>query len=119
MSNEPIAGAETAPLIVLVEDDLRLSELVRTYLESNGFRVSVEHRGDRVLGRVGGEDPALMVIDLGSSGRDGFGVCKEVRAVRYDFPILMLTARDIDIDQVLGLELGADDYVVKPVEPRV
>ena len=119
MSNEPIASAETAPLIVLVEDDLRLSELVRTYLESNGFRVSVEHRGDRVLERVGRERPELIVLDLGLPGRDGFAVCKEVRAARYDVPILMLTARDTDIDQVLGLELGADDYVVKPVEPRV
>lgn len=109
----------TVPLIVLVEDDLRLSELVRTYLESNGFRVSVEHRGDRVLERVAREKPELIVLDLGLPGRDGFAVCREVRAARHDVPILMLTARDTDIDQVLGLELGADDYVVKPVEPRV
>lgn len=112
-------SAVPAPLIVLVEDDVRLSELVRTYLESNGFRVCVEHRGDRVLERVEREKPELIVLDLGLPGRDGFAVCKEIRAARYELPILMLTARDTDIDQVLGLELGADDYVVKPVEPRV
>lgn len=110
--------AVTLPLIVLVEDDLRLSELVRTYLESNGFRVSVEHRGDRVLERVQREKPDLLVLDLGLPGRDGFAVCREVRGA-HDLPILILTARDNDIDQVLGLELGADDYVVKPIEPRV
>lgn len=114
-----MSSALTEPLIVLVEDDLRLSELVRTYLESNGFRVSVEHRGDRVLERVEREKPELIVLDLGLPGKDGFAVCREVRAARHDVPILMLTARDTDIDQVLGLELGADDYVVKPVEPRV
>lgn len=114
-----MSSAVTEPLIVLVEDDLRLSELVRTYLESNGFRVSVEHRGDRVLERVEREKPELIVLDIGLPGRDGFTVCREVRAARHDVPILMLTARDTDIDQVLGLELGADDYVVKPVEPRV
>jgi two-component system OmpR family response regulator len=91
---------------------------VRTYLDANGFRVIVEHRGDRVLDRVQREAPDLLVLDLGLPGRDGFAVCKEVRASN-SLPILMLTARDTDIDQVLGLELGADDYVVKPVEPRV
>ncbi|MFO7306065.1 MAG: response regulator [Gammaproteobacteria bacterium] len=111
-------SAVTLPLIVLVEDDQRLAELIRTYLENNGFRVSVEHRGDRVLERVQREKPDLMVLDLGLPGRDGFAVCREVRTA-HDLPILILTARDNDIDQVLGLELGADDYVVKPVEPRV
>ncbi len=119
MSSLLATNADPSPLIVLVEDDLRLSELVRTYLESNGFRVSVEHRGDRVLERVEREKPELIVLDLGLPGRDGFAVCKELRGARHDMPILMLTARDTDIDQVLGLELGADDYVVKPIEPRV
>ena len=72
-----------------------------------------------MLERVAREKPELIVLDLGLPGRDGFAVCREVRAARHDVPILMLTARDTDIDQVLGLELGADDYVVKPVEPRV
>lgn len=106
------------PLVLLVEDDLRLADLVRTYLQSNGFRVAVEHRGDRVSQHLQGEVPDLVVLDLGLPGRDGFAVCKELRAAS-DLPILIVTARDNDIDHVVGLELGADDYVVKPVEPRV
>ena len=106
------------PLVLLVEDDLRLAELVRTYLHSNGFRVVVEHRGDRVVEHLQNEAPDLVVLDLGLPGRDGFAVCKELRAAS-DLPILIVTARDNDIDHVVGLELGADDYVVKPVEPRV
>lgn len=107
-----------APSILLVEDDLRLSELVRTYLQANDFRVVIEHRGDRVLQQVQRQPPDLIVLDLGLPGRDGFAVCKELRA-SFALPILILTARDSDIDHVVGLELGADDYVVKPVEPRV
>lgn len=106
------------PLVLLVEDDLRLAELVRTYLQGNGFRVVVEHRGDNVLEHLQKEVPDLVVLDLGLPGRDGFAVCKELRAVS-DLPILIVTARDNDIDHVVGLEIGADDYVVKPVEPRV
>lgn len=106
------------PLVLLVEDDLRLAELVRTYLHGNGFRVVVEHRGDRVVEHLQSEAPDLVVLDLGLPGRDGFAVCKELRAVS-DLPILIVTARDNDIDHVVGLEIGADDYVVKPVEPRV
>ena len=111
-------NASPQPLIVLVEDDLRLSELVRTYLQSNGFRVSVENRGDRVGDRVQREGPDLVILDLGLPGQDGFSVCRELRAAS-GVPILILTARNNDIDHVVGLELGADDYVIKPVEPRV
>jgi DNA-binding response OmpR family regulator len=106
------------PKVLLVEDDVRLSELVRSYLDGNGFEVSVESHGDRVFGRAQAEQPDLVVLDLGLPGQGGFAVCKELRAV-FSLPILILTARNSDIDQVLGLELGADDYVVKPVEPRV
>jgi DNA-binding response OmpR family regulator len=102
------------PLVLLVEDDLRLAELVRTYLHSNGFRVVVEHRGDRVVEHLQNDAPDLVVLDLGLPGRDGFAVCKELRTAS-DLPILIVTARDNDIDHVVGLELGADDYVVKPV----
>jgi two-component system OmpR family response regulator/two-component system response regulator RstA len=104
--------------VLLVEDDERLSELVRTYLHSNGFRVPVEYRGDRVLERVREERPDLIVLDLGLPGQNGFEVCKALRAVDR-VPILILTARNSDIDHVVGLELGADDFVIKPVEPRV
>jgi DNA-binding response OmpR family regulator len=105
-------------LVLLVEDDLRLSEVVRSYLQANGFRVTAESQGDRVVERVRSDSPDLVILDLGLPGKDGFTVCRELRAA-FDVPILILTARDNDIDHVVGLELGADDYVVKPVEPRV
>jgi DNA-binding response OmpR family regulator len=82
------------------------------------LRVSVEHRGDRVVDKAKREQPDLLVLDLGLPGRDGFTVCKDLRP-SFTNPVLILTARDNDADQVLGLELGADDYVIKPVEPRV
>lgn len=104
--------------MLLVEDDERLSELVRSYLQSNGFQVSVEFRGDRVFERVQSERPDLVVLDLGLPGQSGFDVCKALRTAN-SLPILILTARNSDIDHVLGLELGADDFVTKPVEPRV
>ncbi|MFL6575991.1 MAG: response regulator, partial [Povalibacter sp.] len=111
-------NAAIHPLVVLVEDDARLAELIRAYLEANGFRVVVEHRGDRGIERIQREKPDLMILDVGLPGRDGFSVCRQVRTMSTA-PILMLTARNSDIDHVLGLELGADDYVIKPVEPRV
>ena len=104
--------------VLLIEDDSRLSELVRTYLQGNGFDVTVEHRGDRVVERVKAERPDLIILDLGLPGQNGFEVCRELRSFNR-IPILILTARNSDIDQVLGLELGADDFVTKPVEPRV
>jgi DNA-binding response OmpR family regulator len=107
----------TQPLVLLVEDDVRLSELIRTYLQANDFRVLVEHRGDRAAARMQ-ERPDLVVLDVGLPGQDGFSVCRELRR-GFAGPILMLTARNSDIDHVVGLELGADDYVIKPVEPRV
>src|SRR5882757_7574849 len=111
-------SAVPRPSILLVEDDVRLAELVRGYLESNGFCVAVESRGDGVAQRALRESPDLIVLDLGLPGQDGLTVCKQLRP-EYANPILILTARDNDIDHVLGLELGADDYVVKPVDPRV
>ncbi len=107
-----------APSILLVEDDLRLAELVSRYLESNGFRVAIASRGDEVIGRVEQDRPDLVILDLGLPGEDGLTICRQLRP-DYTNPILILTARDSDIDHVLGLELGADDYVIKPVEPRV
>lgn len=104
--------------ILLVEDDLRLSDLVSRYLENNGFRVAVVGRGDAVFEQVRRAAPDLIILDLGLPGQDGFSVCRQLRP-SYENPILILTARDNDGDHILGLELGADDYVIKPVEPRV
>jgi DNA-binding response OmpR family regulator len=111
-------NTSTHPSILLVEDDVRLSELVSHYLQSNGFRVTTTARGDRVLDQVQRETPDLVILDLGLPGEDGISICRQLRT-RYTNAILILTARDNDIDHVLGLELGADDYVIKPVEPRV
>jgi two-component system OmpR family response regulator/two-component system response regulator RstA len=113
-----MSSSDPQPKVLLVEDDVRLAELVRSYLQTNGFDVSVEGRGDRVVERVLRERPDLLVLDLGLPGRSGFDVCKALRPAN-PVPILILTARTSDIDHVLGLELGADDYVIKPVEPRV
>jgi len=106
------------PSILLVEDDLRLAELVSRYLESNGFSVAIVSHGDEVVARVGRDMPDLVILDLGLPGEDGLTICRQLRP-DYTNPILILTARNSDIDHVLGLELGADDYVIKPVEPRV
>ena len=106
------------PSILLVEDDLRLAELVCRYLDSSGFRVATVSRGDEVVAQVLRDVPDLLILDLGLPGEDGLTICRQLRP-SYGNPILILTARDNDIDHVLGLELGADDYVIKPVEPRV
>ena len=106
------------PSILLVEDDLRLAELVSRYLSNNGLSISIVSRGDEVVDRVQLDNPDLVILDLGLPGEDGFMICRRLRPA-YTNPILILTARDNDIDHVLGLELGADDYVIKPVEPRV
>jgi len=112
MSPQPTAS------ILLVEDDLRLAELVSRYLQNHGFRVSAIGAAEGALERLQRDPPDLVILDIGLPGEDGFSLCRRLRA-SYQQPILILTARDNDIDQVLGLELGADDYVVKPIEPRV
>jgi DNA-binding response OmpR family regulator len=106
------------PSILLVEDDLRLAELVSRYLEGNGMNVAIVSRGDEVIAQVERDQPDLVILDLGLPGEDGMTICRQLRP-DYSNPILILTARNSDIDHVLGLELGADDYVIKPVEPRV
>ena len=105
-------------LILLVEDDRRLAQLVKDFLESNDFQVAIEENGNRVIRQAQNLNPALIVLDLMLPGKDGLTLCKELRP-QFKGPILMLTARDSDLDQVLGLEYGADDYVIKPAEPRV
>ena len=104
--------------ILLVEDDRRLVGLIRDYLEQQDFEVSIAERGDIAVPLIVECQPDLVVLDLMLPGKDGLTVCREVRH-QYDGPILMLTAKEEDSDQVAGLELGADDYVKKPIEPRV
>jgi two-component system response regulator RstA len=104
--------------ILIVEDDERLADLTKEYLESNGLVVSVEPNGTVAVDRIKNERPDLVVLDLMLPGEDGLSICRRVRP-SYHGPILMLTARTDDLDQVLGLEMGADDYMSKPVRPRV
>lgn len=112
------ASAEDYLKILLVEDDTRLSALIQEYLQKQAMLVSIEYRGDQACARILKESHDLVILDLMLPGMDGLEVCKAVRP-QYAGPIMMLTARDEDIDQVVGLELGADDYVTKPVQPRV
>ena len=104
--------------VLIVEDDLRLAELTRDYLESNGLKVSLEGNGARAAQRIVEAQPDLVILDLMLPGEDGLSICRKVRN-QYDGPILMLTARTDDSDQVQGLDMGADDFVCKPVHPRV
>ncbi len=113
-----MASIRNTAHILLVEDDLRLAGLIREYLEKNGFRISHEIRGDRVGSRLSREQPDLIILDVMLPGLDGFAVCREIRPA-YRGGVIMLTARDEDYDELLGLELGADDYIRKPVEPRL
>ena len=104
--------------ILLVEDDDRLANLTAEYLRKNDFEVTIEGRGDTAESRILNDDPELVILDVMLPGKDGFEVCRAVRE-KYNGVILMLTARDEDLDQILGLELGADDYIAKPVPPRL
>ena len=104
--------------ILIVEDDHRLAELTQEYLQSNGLQVAIESDGARAAARILKEQPDLVVLDLMLPGEDGLSICRKVRG-QFAGPILMLTARTDDMDEVLGLEMGADDYVCKPVRPRV
>lgn len=104
--------------VLLAEDDERLATLVKDYLQANGFQVMIEGLGHNVPRSVATLMPDIVILDVMLPGKDGLTICKEIRP-KYEGPILMLTARDSDMDQVLGLEFGADDYVIKPAEPRV
>ncbi len=105
--------------ILVVDDEANIVELARMYLEKEGFRVEVARDGAQALEAVSGRrpPPALMVLDLMLPKVDGWEVCRRVRA-KSDLPIIMLTARDDDVDKIVGLELGADDYLTKPFNPR-
>lgn len=104
--------------ILLVEDDEKLASLVKQYLTKSGFEVRVEMRGDLAVATINQFRPDLLILDITLPGKDGLTICKEIRP-KFHHPILMLTAKNEDFDQVLGLEFGADDYVIKPAEPRV
>ena len=104
--------------ILIVEDDPRLAELTCDYLRAHGLQASIEADGAQAVARILAERPDLVILDLMLPGEDGLSICRRVRP-EYAGPILMLTARTDDLDQVQGLESGADDYVCKPVRPQV
>ncbi len=104
--------------ILLVEDDSRLSALVAGYLRKHDYQVDVVLHGNEAVPAILKGQPDLVILDVNLPGKDGFQICREARE-QYDGVIIMVTARDEHFDEVLGLEFGADDYVHKPVEPRV
>lgn len=111
-------GESVNPVILLVEDDVELSGLIAEYLGSKGYTVMVEQDGRLAVERIVQEQPDLVILDLMLPGKDGISICREARHA-FDNPVLMLTASNDDVDQILGLEIGADDFVRKPVEPRI
>ncbi|MCP3853156.1 MAG: response regulator transcription factor [Actinomycetia bacterium] len=111
-----MVGSE--PVVVVVEDDPNISDLVELYLRRDGFRVYQAANGHRGLEVISERRPDLIVLDIGLPGDvDGLEVCRQVRTDSKT-PVIFLTARDDEIDRILGLELGADDYVTKPFSPR-
>ncbi|MGH2662075.1 MAG: response regulator transcription factor [Actinomycetota bacterium] len=103
--------------ILVVEDEMRIARLVRDYLEHAGFDVLVAPDGEAALSSARGTKPDLIVLDLNLPGKDGLDVTRELRR-SSNVPIVMLTARGDEADRIVGLELGADDYVVKPFSPK-
>ncbi len=103
--------------VLVVEDEESIASFVAIYLKKGGFNVAVAATGTEALAKAGAEHPALIVLDLALPDIDGIDVCRKIRQ-RSDVPILMLTARDDDVDKIIGLEVGADDYLTKPFNPR-
>jgi DNA-binding response OmpR family regulator len=109
---------KNAKTILIVDDEETIREVVRRYLEHDGFKVTEAADGDSALVQVNAHPPALIVLDLMLPGTDGWTVARRVRAVHSYIPIIMLTARGDTRDRIEGLDLGADDYIVKPFSPQ-
>jgi two-component system, OmpR family, alkaline phosphatase synthesis response regulator PhoP len=108
----------TSELVLVVDDEPSIVQLARLYLEREGFKIEAAGDGPGALKAVAELRPALVVLDVMLPGLDGFEVCRQLRAAGNPVPILMVTARNEDIDKIIGLELGADDYLTKPFNPR-
>jgi len=109
--------AAQAQSVLVVEDEASIASFVALYLKNAGYTVKAVANGTDALAQVEAEQPAMIVLDLMLPDMDGIEVCRRIRQ-RRDVPILMLTARDEDIDKIIGLEVGADDYMTKPFNPR-
>lgn len=112
------ADAPTRGLVLVVEDEAAIADVLRLYLTRDGFQVVVEHTGPAGLEAVRRLRPAAIVLDVGLPGMDGTEVCRRLRSDGDWTPILFCTARDDEVDRILGLEMGADDYITKPFSPR-
>lgn len=112
----PSAGR--TPLILIVEDEAPIADVLRLYLDRAGFRVAVEPDGPRGLAAVRERRPDAVILDVGLPGIDGTEICRRMRAEGDWTPVLFCTARDDEVDRVLGLEMGGDDYITKPFSPR-
>ncbi len=108
----------TRGLVLVVEDEPAIAELIRLNLSRAGYGVAVEGTGDGAVAAVRRLRPAVVVLDVGLPGIDGIEVCRQLRSAQDWTPVIFVTARDDEVDRVLGLELGADDYVTKPFSPR-
>jgi two-component system response regulator MtrA len=111
-------GSPGRGLVLVVEDEAAIAELAAMYLKRDGFGVHVEADGGRALDAVRRLKPVAVVLDIGLSGMDGIEICKALRAAGDWTPVLFVTARDDELDRLLGLEIGADDYLTKPFSPR-
>lgn len=105
-------------LILLVDDETNITDLAELYLKKEGYRTQAVCDGASALDAVRQKQPALLILDLMLPKLDGYEVCRRLRAENNSLPILMLTARDDDVDKIVGLEMGADDYLTKPFNPR-
>lgn len=103
--------------ILVVEDEKKISDLLNDYLNKEGFHVVCLDRGDQVIEKIKRSAPALILLDIMLPGLDGVSVCREIRKFS-NIPIIMVTARVEEIDRLIGLEMGADDYICKPFSPR-
>ncbi|MEP7021753.1 MAG: response regulator transcription factor [Pseudonocardiales bacterium] len=114
MASDPTARG----LILVIEDEPAIAEVIRINLVNAGYGAHVERDGEGGLGAVGRLRPAAVILDVGLPGIDGIEVCRRMRATQDWTPVLFVTARDDEVDRIVGLELGADDYVTKPFSPR-
>lgn len=110
--------ADRAPLILIVEDEAPIADVLRLYLDRAGYAVAVESDGLRGLDAVRERRPDAVILDVGLPGIDGTEICRRMRAQDDWTPVLFCTARDDEVDRVLGLEMGGDDYITKPFSPR-
>ena len=118
-AGEPDAsGPPARGLVLVIEDETVIADVIRRYLVAAGFGVRICGRGQDGLAAIRQDRPAAIVLDIGLPDMDGLDLCRQLRAAGDWTPVLFVTARDEDIDRILGLELGGDDYLVKPFNPR-